>query len=267
MRFIAVQTSPSWMDVTASRLAVEAQVTETSPEEGDFVVLPEMCETGWTSDAALCGRAYEAASPPSIEWFSALAKRFRIWLQAGFAERLPGGRHANSVAILSPEGEHKATYRKNFLFPSEQSAFAAGDAIVVLDLGPVRVCPLICYDLRFPELWRLATRAGAEAFTVSSSWPSVRHEHWRQLLVARAIENQALVIAANRTGNDPTLAYSGGSVAIDPLGLRVAECGEPAGSASMVLDREAFDAWRARFGALRDTRASLLGSIRVERAS
>jgi predicted amidohydrolase len=135
----------------------------------------------------------------------------------------------------------------------------------MVDVAGTRVCPLVCYDLRFPELWRLAALSGAEVFTVSSSWPSVRHEHWRALLVARAIENQAFVIAANRCGRDPSNEYAGGSVAIDVLGTRIAEADAREQAIALSLDRAMLESWRARFGALRDARRSLLGDASVAR--
>ena len=253
------------MDVTANRAAIELHVARTNAAPGDFILLPEMCETAWTSDSALCTRAFESVGWNSVEWFANLATRTACWIQAGFASRTDGDKLANAVAIFAPSGECKAIYRKNFLFPSERESYLPGDRLTLLDVGGVTICPLICYDLRFPELWRLAARAGAEVFTVSSSWPAVRQEHWRALLVARAIENQAAVVASNRIGNDPTLQYSGGSVAIDHLGNRTHECGSELESASLTFERDDFDAWRAKFGALRDTRAALLGSIATER--
>ena len=168
--------------------------------------------------------------------------------------------------MIGPGGELRGTYRKNFLFPSERDAFIAGDALLIVDVAGTRVCPLVCYDLRFPELWRLAAAAGAEVFAVSSSWPSARHEHWRALLVARAIENQACVIAANRCGRDPSNEYAGGSVAIDVLGTRIAEADAREQSVALAFDRASLESWRARFGALRDSRASLLGTTAIEHA-
>jgi omega-amidase len=265
MRFHAMQTNPVWMDVSANRAEIERRMHQLSPSRGDFVVLPEMCETAWTSDSALCSAAHSSTGWNSLEWFSSLAVRSECWLQAGLVIRESSGRLANAVAVFSPTGECKSIYRKNFLFPSERAQYAAGDRVTLLNVDGVTVCPLICYDLRFPELWRLAALAGAEVFAVSSSWPSVRHEHWRQLLVARAIENQACVIASNRTGNDPTLVYSGASVAIDQLGQRAMECDASESCASLTFDRPSFDAWRERFSALRDVRASFLGTIEVDR--
>ncbi len=260
MRFHALQTDPVWQDVAGNRRRIEAMLDEHlaagSIAQGDYVVAPEMCETAWTSD-----RAHLEVVRGSLEWIAATARARQVWLQAGFGEHTPDGGIANSMAVAAPDGDIRAVYRKNFLFPSERAAFVAGSDIVVVDTGATKVCPLICYDLRFPELWRLAALEGAEVFAVGSSWPAVRHEHWRALLLARAIENQACLIAANRTGRDPAHQYAGGSVGITSLGERVDEAGDEVRCVTLPFDRAAFDDWRARFGALRDTRGSLLGAI------
>lgn len=261
MRFLAVQTDPLWHDVAENRRRLEGAIDASGFAAGDYVVLPEMCETAWTTDLVAL-----AAAENSVEWFASLARARRVWLQAGFAEPRGAGRYSNSVVVIGPDGRPRATYRKNFLFPSERSSFEAGATVAIIDADGARVCPLVCYDLRFPELWRLAARAGAEVFAVSSSWPAVRHEHWRALLVARAIENQACVIAANRCGRDPTSEYAGGSVAIDVLGVRHDEAAAETRSVVLPFERSALLAWREKFGALRDIRPSLLGHIDVERA-
>ena len=265
MRLLAVQTDPLWLDPVENRRRVEAAVDASGFTAGDYVVLPEMCETAWTSKAEHL-QCLDGMKVPSVEWLAGLARARRVWLQAGFGERLEDGRRANSVAVVGPDGALKAIYRKNFLFPSERDAFVAGESLTLVDTGAGVVCPLICYDLRFPELWRLAALAGAECFAVSSSWPAARHEHWRALLVARAIENQAFVVASNRTGRDPSNEYLGGSAVISHLGARLEERGAEVGAASAAFDREALVEWRAKFGALRDIRASLLGSMRIGRA-
>jgi omega-amidase len=258
MRFHTVQTAPVWLDAAENRRRIEAAISKLAPTPGDFVVLPEMCETSWTADA----EALRAVTG-STEWISSLARAHQVWLQIGFGEHAADGRMANSVAIADPSGSIRATYRKNFLFPSERDSFAVGSDLVVLDIGAAKVCPLICYDLRFPELWRLASRAGAEIFTISAAWPRVRHEHWRALLVARAIENQAYVFASNRCGADPSLVYDGGSAAITPLGVRLEEANAEECAVSAIFDRALLDDWRSSFGALRDRRDSLLGAIEV----
>ena len=261
MRFIALQTNPVWHDVAENRRRIEGAIDASGFQRGDYLVLPEMCETAWTTDTSALARAHD-----SVAWFSSVARARAIWVQAGHAEQRAGGRFSNSATVIGPDGGVRATYRKNFLFPSERNSFEAGDGLAVVDVGAAKVCPLVCYDLRFPELWRLAACAGAEVFAVSSSWPAVRHEHWRSLLVARAIENQACVIAANRCGRDPTNEYAGGSVAIDVLGSRLDEADREERAVALEFSRESLTAWREKFGALRDVRSSLLGSATITRA-
>ena len=261
MRFIALQTNPVWHDVAENRRRIEGAIDASGFRRGDYLVLPEMCETAWTTDTSALSRAHD-----SVAWFSSVARARALWLQAGFPEQRDGGRFSNSATVIGPDGDVRATYRKNFLFPSERSSFEAGDGLVIVDIGVAKVCPLVCYDLRFPELWRLAACAGAEVFAVSSSWPAVRHEHWRSLLVARAIENQACIIAANRCGSDPSNEYAGGSVAIDVLGSRLDEADREERAVVLDFKRDALVTWREKFGALRDVRPSLLGSATITRS-
>ena len=260
MQLHALQTDPVWRDFTANRLHIEAAMNTLDCTTGDYVVLPEMCETGWTSDA-------ESLQLPtqSLAWLSALAARHGVWIQAGLGEQISRTSVANSAAVAAPDGSIRAIYRKYFLFPSERESFVAGERLFLIDTGKALVCPLICYDLRFPELWRLAALAGAEVFAVSSSWPSVRHEHWRALLIARAIENQAYVVAANRTGSDPTQSYSGGSTIITHQGERIDEVLCEQRNASARFAREELVAWRAQFPALANTQHALLGSTNIVR--
>ena len=260
MRLHAVQTDPIWQDRDANLATIATALSDLAPSAGDFVVLPEMCATAWTTEPAahLDGHA-------TVARLGTLAARHGIWLQAGVGLPVEDGRIANAAVVLAPDGTLRATYRKNFLFPVERDAFAAGDGLVLVDTGSAVVCPLVCYDLRFPELWRLAALAGAELFTVSSAWPSPRIEHWRTLLAARAIENQAWVVASNRCGSDPKLEYGGRSAILDERGGRRAEAESAVTTLSTPFDRASLDAWRAGFDALRDLRPSLLGATKVER--
>ena len=115
---------------------------------------------------------------------------------------------------------------------------------------------MICYDVRCPELRRIAAGAGAEVFTIGASWPSARQSHWRSLLIARAIENQAYVVSVNRVGADPHLQYVGGSVIVSPTGEILAEAdGETPQVVLADIDPAlAVDA-RARIPALKNERA------------
>ena len=127
----------------------------------------------------------------------------------------------------------------------------------------MRICPTICYDLRFPELWRVATLAGTELFTIGANWPAARQTHWKSLIIARAIENQAYVLSANRIGEDISLQYQGGSILVSPKGEIIAEAQSEAVVLQAELDLTALRSWRKNFPALKDINKSLLGSINV----
>jgi predicted amidohydrolase len=120
-----------------------------------------------------------------------------------------------------------------FSYAGEHEQYAAGDRFVTVSIDGVRVSVFVCYDLRFAdEFW--ARAHDTDVYVVPANWPAPRHEHWRALLVARAIENQAYVIGVNRVGTAKNLGYDGGSAVIDPLGVRLVEGGP--GSAVLVAE-------------------------------
>ncbi len=254
MRVHALQVDSQWENHDASRARVEALLATAAPQPGDLVVGSELIETGFTM------RADHAASRNSTEWVLQLAERYRVWLQFGIARRTSAG-IANAALIASPEGREVAAYSKVFLFtPSgEDTHYCAGEGPVVVDVGGIKIAPMVCYDLRYPELWRRAALLGAEVFTLGACWPSRRKQHWEALVRARAIENQAWVIAANRCGDEPAGSCIGNSCVIDCDGATRAECGSCEGVASCELDIAAIREWRDKFPALRDSRGALLG--------
>jgi predicted amidohydrolase len=153
---------------------------------------------------------------------------------------------------------------------SEPEFIESGDRLLIARCGDVNVCPLVCYDLRFPELWRLPALASehpAEVFTIGASWPTPRAAHWRALLIARAIENLVFVIGVNRTGRDPSHSYAGGSMIVSHAGEILAEAGDGPEVIQADLDLEALRAWRRDFPALRDAQKHLLGTIPIDHAA
>ena len=262
MQAIALQYSPVWQQKIASRRIVESLLEAAEPEAGAFVVLPEMAETGWSLEP-------EKVIPgDTLEWAADVAIRHRIHLQVGFprqVERAPGA--SNAVAIVHPDGSSGPIYEKvhPFGFTPEADHFAAGENLVVDKVREYEVAPSICYDLRFPELHRLAVAGGAQLLAIGANWPRERAMHWRTLVIARAIENQAFVIATNRTGDDPSFCYQGGSLIVGPDGTVLAEGGAEAEAVSAPLDLNLLLDWRAKFPALADRRDRLLGSFPVVR--
>ena len=268
MRIAALQFDIRWMDPEANWATVARILGSANPAGGpsaEFVLLPELSDVGFTMDPLPEG------GPDPVERAAAIARERGTWIQAGHAERDPaGGRPRNAATIIRPDGIVAATYRKVHLFSPgrEDRHYAAGDAIAVVDVaardGTWRVAPAICYDLRFPELFRLAALAGAEVFAIGANWPAPRAAHRRALAVARAIENQAYVVACNRIGRDPNAEYRGDSFVVAPSGEVIAECGDGERLLFADLDRAELLRWRDRFPALRDARRSLLGKVRVD---
>ena len=264
MQAIALQYSPVWCQKTASHRIVESLLEAAEPEPGAFVVLPEMADTGWSLDPR------KTIQGDTLGWAAEIAVRHQIHLQIGFSrqvERAPGA--SNAAVIAHPDGSFGPIYEKvhPFGFTSEPAHVAAGEKLVLDQVGEYVVAPSICYDLRFPELHRLAVAGGAEILAIGANWPRDRATHWRALVIARAIENQAFVIATNRAGNDPSFCYEGGSLIVGPDGTVLAEGGANTEVVSASFDRSMLTNWREKFPALADRRAELLGSFPVVRST
>ncbi len=263
MRIAALQFDIAWMDPARNWATMERLAASANLLAGDFVLLPELADTGFTMDPPPAGR------PDPVNATAQLARRHGVWMQSGHAERdATSGALHNAASIIRPDGSVAGTYRKMHLFSParEDQHYAPGDTISVIDVpladGTWRVAPFICYDLRFPELFRHAALAGAEVFTVGANWPGARAVHRRALAVARAIENQAFVIACNRIGHDPQAEYHGDSFVVAPSGDIIAEAGDGELALIAELDRNELLRWRDKFPALRDLRRSLLGNVR-----
>ena len=254
-----VQYDIVWEDKPASHARADALVDAASIAPGGLIVLPELGDTGFSFDlnAIVDGK--------SQVWASTLARRTQCWVQHGWAERADNGRGLNVAGLFDPHGELLGTAHKlhPFSVGKEHEVYDAGDALVLLNTAETCVCPLTCYDLRFPGAFRKAALAGAEVFTVGASWPKRRMHHWRALAIARAIEDQAIVVAVNRTGTDPSLEYSGGSLIVSHDGVVLAEAGSDACVLSANVDLEDLRRWRGKFPCLKDARADLQGSLPV----
>jgi predicted amidohydrolase len=247
MRVAAIQCTAS---ADRSRnLSAAGELVEAATDDGaEFVVLPELFSL--YGDAATLRAGAEPLEGPTLAWASELAGRLGIWLLAGSIVEATGpGRNHNTSVLLGPDGGVGAIYRKLHLFDvdvpgavtRESDAVAPGDAVVQasLTLDDGRLLPIgltICYDLRFPELYRLLTVAGALVIVVPSAFAAATgRAHWEILLRARAIENEVFVIAADQVGTlSPSFTAHGHSMIIDPWGTVLAEC--PDGPGHIVAD-------------------------------
>jgi len=253
MRVFAIQTDTAWENKDASFALAQEAIAQASPPGGSLVVLPETFATGFSMNVKAIA---EGPDGPTCRFLAETARSGGIFIVAGLAGPAPGGRGRNLAVVHNPDGQLIATYAKlhPFSYAGETDFYEPGEAIVTAQVGEFLACPLICYDLRFPEPFRLAARRGVQLFIVIANWPAPRADHWRALLIARAIENQACVIGVNRMGSDPNHAYAGGSLIVDHQGLVLAEADATTASVSADLDLPALQSWRQTFPALNDIR-------------
>ncbi|MFZ1290230.1 MAG: carbon-nitrogen family hydrolase [Melioribacteraceae bacterium] len=215
MKIAICQFSPSWNDKDESILTIEKLISNL--EKGtDVLIFPEMTLTGFTMNAK---ENAEEIDGIGISYFLKLARRKKLEIFAGIIEK-ENAKYYNSLFHFNSWGIIQAVYRKihPFSLAKENENYSAGNEIVVSTINELKIGLSICYDLRFPELYRLCTKQGAEILISIANWPIKRIEHWKTLLKARAIENQCFVIGANRIGTDPNFEYNGCSAVFNPMG-------------------------------------------------
>ncbi|MDP2104829.1 MAG: nitrilase-related carbon-nitrogen hydrolase, partial [Desulfobulbaceae bacterium] len=217
-----------------------------NPGPGSLIVLPELWATGFAYD-----RLAELAEviPDMVAALQDEAARYQCVIAGSLPEYDRVAQLCYNTLFLVGSQGIQGSYRKQQLFSpmAEDLHFTPGDAPqpVMTELGLV-AC-LICYDLRFPDLARRQVGLGAGLIVVSAQWPSVRQEHWRTLLKARAIENQAFVVASNRCGMTGDTSFGGGSVIIDPSGRLLAEAGGDEECGLVRLEPQAIAEVRQKF--------------------
>lgn len=222
---------------------------------GSLVVLPEMSSLGSLP------RDFDASGIAEVEredraFFAALARAARSHVLGATASPF-AGKLSNLSLLFDADGRPVAEYRKlhPFSLGGEDAHFAGGDRVVTFPLGGFTVQPTICYDVRFPELYRAGMRVGADLMIVQANWPESRREHWDVLLRARAIENQSFVVGVNCVGVQRGTAYFGGSRIVSPKGEVLVEAGEGEAVISAELSADHVRSWRRAFPALRDRKA------------
>ncbi len=253
-----VQMEACWEDKEAAFAKVRALVAAAPPAPGSLLVLPEMFATGFSNRLEATREPVEG---PTTVFLRQLAAEWHCAVVGGLVVPGTEGLGCNQALALGPDGRELARYTKKhpFALGGEALVHAPGSASVLFDWGGLRLAPLICYDLRFPEVAREAVALGAEVLLYIAAWPSRRHQHWLTLLQARAIENQAYVIGVNLCGEDPNFSYPGRSVVVDPQGVILADAGSREGVLATLLEPEVVTEWRAQFPAVTE----FLQSVRV----
>ncbi|KFG02080.1 acyltransferase [Streptomyces scabiei] len=221
----------------------------------DLVVLPELWTTGAFAYESFTAEA-EPLQGPTYEAMAKAASDAGVWLHAGsIPERDPDGLLYNTSLVFSPSGDLAAAYRKIHRFgfdKGEAVLMGAGAELVTLRLPGTTIGIATCYDLRFPELFRGLVDAGAEVFVLSAGWPERRRSHWTLLAQARAVENQAYVLACGTAGTHAGVPQAGHSIVVDPWGEVLAEAGPDEEVLTVEVDPTRVATTREQFPALKD---------------
>jgi omega-amidase len=252
MRIAAVQADLEWEDHETNRRRFADRMWAAAGAGAGLVLLPEMFPTGFSMAS---DEIAEAPDGTTVQWMVDQSSTHGVFIAGSMATTSEDGLPTNRLVVTGPDGV-LGHYDKihPFGYGAEDQHYQGGSSFLTLDLAGLRTTFFICYDLRFAdEFW--ATAHETDCYVVVANWPRPRREHWRTLLKARAIENQAYVAAVNRVGTDGNdLSYAGDSVIVDPMGNVLASASE--GETILLADVEATEvaAVRARFPFLPDRR-------------
>lgn len=254
LRISLVQGATRWHDASANRDYYGALVRSLKGQS-DLVVLPETFLSGFTNDTLANAEVMDGAG---LRWLRDLAREVGATITGSLVVR-EGDRCVNRLMWIRPDGT-QAQYDKRHLFrmAKEHERYAGGNERLIVELNGWRICPQVCYDLRFP-VWlrnrydRVANCFDYDLLLFVANWPSARRHAWRTLLRARAIENLCYCAGVNRIGVDGNeLHYAGDSAVLDFLGQPLVELGFQEQTVTLTLDPIALAAHRERFPAWMD---------------
>ncbi len=255
MKLALAQMDIAWHDRdqnyrTARRLSVKAKQLGARS-----VILPEMFSTGFSMDTGITAESLFGPTPSALR---SLASELGLWVVGGFALACENDFPQNVALAVTPAGHDTALYAKIHLIGllDEDRHYGPGSGPALFDLEGVRTACFICYDLRFPELFRFVAD-DCDLILVIASWPEPRQAHWEALLKARAIENQCYVAGVNRVGRGGGHEFAGGSVILDPLGQVAAQAEADETVITADIDPERVSEIRKDFPSLHDRRRHL----------
>ncbi|MGA9172648.1 MAG: carbon-nitrogen family hydrolase [Thermoactinomyces sp.] len=261
LQLALIQMDIAYGDPEANKNKVIQKIGEAASHKPDIIVLPELWNTGY--DLA---RLDEIADPDGSETkklMQNLAKKYQVHIVAGSIANKTDSGFYNTLYAFDKQGVQVGEYSKahRFRLMDEDQYLQAGHHMGLFTLENLPCAGVICYDIRFPEWTRKAALNGAELLFVPAEWPKPRLDHWRQLLLTRAIENQWFVIACNRAGSDPNNVFAGHSIVIDPWGEVIAEAGTEETILYATIDPEQVAEVRSRIPIFSDRRPELYAEI------
>ncbi|MBL4659833.1 MAG: carbon-nitrogen family hydrolase [Alcanivoracaceae bacterium] len=223
MKIASIQLNIVWENRRENLHRAEKFIQQAQVNACDLVIFPEMFNSGFSMNSAAVA---ERPGGLSSQKLSELAKKHHINIIAGLTE-INDNQASNMALMINRQGIIKAKYIKNYPYShaGEDQSYMTGNQQVVFEIDGVKASVFICYDLRFPELFRKVAKQVQVIFVIAS-WPETRQDHWQTLLKARAIENQCFIVGVNRIGKDGNgLNYIGGSQVFDPFGVSLSKGG------------------------------------------
>ena len=249
MKFSLYQFNPLWEDKKGNQKKI-ADCLEKYNIDTDVLIFPEMTLTGFTMRSK---RFAEPINGDSVNFFKFVAQENNFHIFAGIIEE-QNGKYFNTLIHIDRKGEIAAKYQKihPFSFSGESRHYNAGNNSVITKIDGLTAGLSICYDLRFPELFRQYGKNRVEVIINIANWPVVRIEHWKHLLKARAIENLSYMIGVNRIGKDKGNEYNGQSYIFGPLGQNILHLNDSEKIDSCDIDLSLVTTVRSRYPFLND---------------
>jgi omega-amidase len=256
LKVALVQTDLYWENVTANLAALEEKLATLSVSP-DVIVLPEMFTTGFTMNAV---ELAEPVNHTTSRWLSQMAAKTQALVIGSFVIK-EEGKYFNRLFSYRPDGTFQF-YNKRHLFRmgKENEVYTGGQSRLIIDWKGWKICPLVCYDLRFPVWSRITDTESYDVLIYVANWPAKRSHAWRSLLYARAIENQSYTIGVNRVGIDGNeVEYDGSSLAIDYQGRLIDDLQDQEMIQVVTLSKTDLERYRVAFPAYLDADGFSLG--------
>jgi omega-amidase len=254
LRITTIQTNLHWESPTANRAMLEEKISRIG-KPTDVIVLPEMFTTGFTMNAPALA---EPMNFHTLKWIKQMAIKTDALILGSLIIK-EENKYFNRLIWMTPDGNLK-TYDKRHLFrmADEDKIYSTGKELLIAEWKGWKICPMVCYDLRFPTWSRnrfdkVSKTLGYDVLIYVANWPVVRTVHWETLLKARAIENLSYVVGVNRVGKDGNgVEYSGRSAIVSPTGEVIYQGQDQGEIHTSELSAEELQNWRAKFPAFLD---------------
>ncbi len=245
-----VQYSPAWEDPAGSIKIIEQLLSNNANNDYNLLIFPELTLTGFTFNSA---RLAEDIDGISTKYFIKLAQKLNSDILAGVIESDEES-YYNCLIHIDKKGLIIARYRKihPFSFAGENKYYTSSNEPIITKINDIKIGLSICYDLRFPELYRFYAKEKVDILVNIANWPNKRIEHWKLLTKARALENLSYFIGTNRVGVDPSNEYSGCSTIVNPLGEPITEYSNKQEIISAQIDLKLLNTTRSQFTFLND---------------